>query len=337
MVNALLWGFPSTLDIGEEIDLAFQYFEQLHFLHGFETIFMAEDTFNCIRKEKPKINDYLRKLPNSRNSQGKLLEKIKHELDSILWELKKTDYTEAQLHSFVSIYSKWLHALPLKAVVVLPMMVPTGSVSHFFHLLVGGKRDFIGPLADDLELWFLSRFADVSFRWPYYLNLSKQMKEVLSTQFDFAQFKDLRTKICMYPTSNQEKQGRSELLRQAQEFNRLITEFSTTNYPDNIVFTRSAIGVSNENLLAFERLNWHYPKLMKILQGPPLNNKGFVSCFVADKLYSLELMHRIKPLGSLEHTTNPLNYYATFELICDRNMDLALENFKKRLDIKRTS
>ena len=336
MVNALLWDLLSTFDDPEETNLVISYVQQLHFFHGFEAIFVSEDTYDRIMARKPYENDYLRKLPTFQKSQEKLLEKIKNELDSILWALKKTDHIEAQLNSFVSLYSKWVHALSLKAVVVLPMMTPTSSVSHFFHILVSDKRDFISHLADDLELWLLSRFGNVPIRWPYYLNFSKQVKEDLSTQFDFEQFKDLRTKICRYPTTKQEEQTRKKFLREALESNRSIIEFSMTNYRDNIVLTRSAIGVSNENLLAFERLNWHNPKLMEILQEPILNSKGFVPCFVPDKLYSFELIRRIQPLGSLRNAINPLDYYAMFELVCDKNVDLALENFKNRLGIKHT-
>ena len=336
MVNALLWDLPSTLYNPEETNLVVEYVQQIHFLHGFETIFVSENIYDRIAARRPYENDYLRKLPNFQNSLYKLLEKVKHELDSILWNLKKIDHIEAQLNSFVSLYSKWVHALSLEAVVVLPMMVPTSSVSHFFHILVSDKRDFIGHLADDLELWLLSRFANVPIRWPYYLNFSEQIKENLSTQFDLDQFKDLRTEICKYPTTKQEEQTRKKLLREALEFNKSIMEFSMTNYPDSIVLTRSAIGVSNENLLASERLNWHHPKLMKILQEPILNSKGFVPCFVPDKLYSLELIRRIQPLSSLRDAIDPLKY-AVAELLCDKNVDFALENFKKRLDIKRTS
>ena len=336
MVNALLWDLPSTFDDPEETNLVISYVQQLHFFHGFEAIFVSEDTYDRIMARKLYENDYLRKLPTFQNSQDKLLAKIKHELDSILWTLKKTDHIEAQLNSFVSLYSKWVHALSLKAVVVLPMMAPTSSVSHFFHILVSDKRDFIGHLADDLELWLLSRFGNVPIRWPYYLNFSKQIKEDLSTQFDFEQFKYSRTEICKYPTTKQEEQTRKKLLWEALEFNRSIIEFSMINYPDNIIFTRSAIGVSNENLLAFERLNWYHPKLMKILQEPILTGKGFMPCFVPDKLYSFELIQRIQPLSSLRNAINPLNYYSAFELACDKDVDLALENFKKRLSIKRT-
>lgn len=334
MVNALLWDLPSTF---YNLDLMIGYVQQIHLLHGFETIFVSESIHDRIVGRKPYTTSYLRQLPNFDDRQDRLLERIKHELDSILWNLKKTDHTEAQLGSFLSLYSKWLHALSLEAVVVLPMMAPTSASSHFFHILVSDKRDFIGHLADDLELWLLSRFADVAIRWPYYLDFSREIKENLLAQFDFDQFRNLRTEICKCPTNKQEEKTRNKLLWKAMEFNRSMIEFSTTNYPDKVVLTRSAIGVSNENLLAFARLNRHYPKLTEILQEPILSNKGFVPCFVPDKLYSFELVQRIQPLKSLRNTINVLNYYAAFELACDKDVDLALKIFGKRLGINRTS
>jgi len=336
MVNALLYGLPFTLGDPEEDKLLISYVKQLHCFHGFETIFVPEETYNRIITIKPLENDYLRKLPTPQNTEDKLLTKIKHELDSILWVLKKTDYLEAQLGSFISLYSMWAHALSLKAVVVLPTISPTSSVSHFFHILVSDKRDFIGRLADDLELWFLSRFGVVSVRWPYYLNFTKQIEEDLSTEFEFKPFNDLRTEICRYPASRQEEQIRKKLLCDAIKFNRLLVDFSMANYSDNIILTPSTLGVSNKNLLAFEKLDWHFPKLMKILQEPILNSEGFVPCFVQDELYSLELIRRIQPLSLLGNAVNPLDYYRAFELGLDTNIDLALESFRKRLDINRT-
>jgi len=337
MVNAILWSPASALNNVEETGLVIRYIQQLHSFHGFDTIFVPEDTYSRIRKKETYRMDYLRRLPNPPNRSDELIAEIRCRLDSILWELKRTDHIEAQLTSFISLYSKWIHARLLEAVVVLPMTSPTSPVSRFFHTLTGDQREFIKHLADDLELWFLSRFADIRIRWPHFLDFPEEIEEIISARFDLDKLKHLRTEICEYPTGKQEEQTRKKLLQEALELNGLIMEFATKNYRGITILTQSAIGVSNRNLLAFERLNWHYSELMKILQEPFPSSKRFLPCFIPDKLYSLEVVRKIEPLNSLQDATNPLEYYATFELVHDKNVDLALKSFERRLGVKHTS
>lgn len=330
MVNALLSYLPATVYEAKEIDMAIGYIRQLHFVHGYETIFLPEGAFRKLQTRIPRENEYVKKLPQRHKSDDKLVKEAGEILDRILWSLKKTDHVDAQLDSFLDIFSTWIRALSLKAVVVLPMARAIDSLSHFFHILVSDQRDFIGNLADDLELWLFSRFADVPIQWPYYLDFSNEIKETLLTRFDFDQFKDLRTAICKSSVGKGLRVERENMLLGGAEFVGSILEFAKTFHRDKIIITQSAIGASNDSILAFKELNWHHPSLMQVLEEPILNDENFASCFMIDRFYSSEFIKKMQPFGSLKSAMNPLVYYASFELACDKEVGLALENFRER-------
>lgn len=327
MVNALLCDLPSTVYDAKEIDMVLGYLQQLHFVHGYETIFLSKGAFGKLEKEMSFENQFVKKVPQMRNRDDRSVKKVRETLDEILWSMKKLNIADAQLGSFLDIFSAWIEAGSLKALVIVPMTGAISSFSHFFHVLNSDIRDIIDPVADDVELWFFSHFGDVPIQWPYYLDFSDEAREALMVRFDFDQFKDLRTSVCRYSLWREVGVVRENMLLKGAEFATSVLRFAETFHRNKIVITQSAIGVSNDNILASEELKWNYPSLRRVL-GEPFPE--FSSCFIMDRFYSSEFIKKMQPLGSLKNKTNPLAYYSLFELACEKEIHSAQENFKKR-------
>jgi hypothetical protein len=201
------------------------------------------------------------------------------------------------------------------------------SFSHFIHILISDKRDIINLVADDLELWFFSHFGNVHIQWPYYLDFSNEVREALMTRFNFDQFRDLRSSVCRYSPDGEAGVSREDKLLKAAEFAASLLRFAEAFHRDKIVITQSAIGVSNDSLLASKELKWNYPSLRRVL-GEPFPD--YSACFIIDSFYSSEVVKRMRPLDSLKNKANPLAYYSLFESACEKEVHLAEENFTKR-------
>jgi len=230
MVNAIVSDLAFSENI-EEINFVLSYLRQLHFLQGFERIFLPKAALDAIREwatiEEEKFIEEIGKPAKSENA---LLKECESRLSSILWKMKRTDIHEAQLSSLLSLYLIWLQAKRQRSVIVQAGFEPTSHFSRLIHLLSGEQREFIGRLADDVELWFLSHFGDLYTEWPFFLSFSKDTVKILQKndyyRESFGEFKDLRTKTYAYPVNKREFRKRAMMLSEMVTYSHQILKLA---------------------------------------------------------------------------------------------------------------
>lgn len=222
MVNAII------LDLAlprytEETDFAITYLRQMNFFHGFETVLGTKTVLDTI-SEFTSVNQekYLKELRQISRSDSKLVKDFEKKLNLILWQMKRTDIHEAQLTSLLSLYAIWLQAKRLKSLIIQSMSDPTSDFSRLIHILAGEGREFIGLLADDIELWLFSHFADLYVEWPYFLHFPKKVVETFLEDDYFKkirkQFIGFRTRICRYPVNQLEMNKRARMILKIQQY-----------------------------------------------------------------------------------------------------------------------
>jgi len=331
MVNAIIVDlyFPKS---AEEINFAITYLRQLNFFHGFENIFVpkvvldAISEFVSLRQEK-----YLKELEQISRNECKLVKNFEKTLNSILWQIKRTDVYEAQLSPLLSLYAILLQAKKLKSLVILSMSDPTSYFSRLIHLLAGEGKEFIGPLADDIELWLFSHFADLYIECPYFLRLPKKVAEEFLKDNYFkkirSQIIDFRTQICMYPTSELEIKKRAKMISKMQRYFNWIVMLAKEKYNKEIILSKASLAVSNETLMTKRRKALNYPELATFFK---LIDQNFVPCFIHAKFYPLELLKSVKPCDLLLKGTDPLVYYRMFENVQEAELNLVFRKFRER-------
>ncbi|MEM3640510.1 MAG: hypothetical protein QXH37_01090 [Candidatus Bathyarchaeia archaeon] len=109
----------------EEISFAITYLRQLNFFHGFETVFVPKIVLDTINEFTSLNQDkYLKELKQINRNDSKLVKDFEKKLNSILWQMKRTDIYEAQLTSLLSLYAIWLQAKRLKSLIIQSMSDP---------------------------------------------------------------------------------------------------------------------------------------------------------------------------------------------------------------------
>jgi hypothetical protein len=325
MVNALIPDLPFIAKT--EIDHIIQYLSQLHFLRGFETIYVYE---------KSLVNEislsYVKEFPEQfERDSNNLIGMIIEELDSILWNMKKTDHMEANLTPFISLCSLWLKARSIRAAVIFSRLHPSSPVLYLSQVLTNARRNFIGNLAEDVELWFFSHFADVHIQVPFFTNFPHEIQDFFQRQIDINELYELLNDLCKYPTSEYEWKKRSEILSKVINYGKLILRQAQRKYENQIVITSFPIALSNESLRAFEQLPWNYPALMALLQNILLQNDRFNPYFILDSVYPRELLQKFKPLEKISLEKTPLFYIIESEFVGYPTIELAHRGFLKRL------
>lgn len=340
MVNAIVHdlSFPRN---PEETELIAGYFRQLHFVHGFEAVFIPSTLYAVVNAQKNSKEKYLRKLGHLNRNENNTMRECEKRLESILWKMKRTDIDEAHLRSFLSLFSVWLQAKRLKSVVVEPLCSPVNSFSALTYLLVGDQRDYIGKLADDLELWLFSHFADLYSEWPYFLDFSVRTAESVQEDEGYAKFHrlfiDLRTKSQTYSTHENSLKKRAKTLSHMLAYCNFILALAKQKYGKEVIITGSSLAVSNKTLSATRKRIWNHADLARLLWQSDSVRPTFVPCFAHVKLHPLDLLKSIRPYGLLPRNVNPLVYYGSFEMSQEEQLKLALSAFRKRLKINDTS
>jgi len=341
MVDAIVSDLVFSEKI-EEINFVLSYLRQLHFLQGFERIFLPKAALDAI-KESATIEDkkFLEQIDKPTKSENALSKECESELSSILWKMKRTDIQEAQLSSLLSLYPIWLQAKRQRSVIIQAALEPTSHFSRLIHLLAGEQRDFIGRLADDIELWFLSHFADLYTEWPFFLSFTKDTAKILQKndyyRKSFAEFKDLRTKTCAHPANEREFRKRATMLSEMVTYSHQILRLAQERHGKDIILCRASLAVSNETLKGTAKETWHYPVMARFSKEEAKTaDQTFLPCFAHIKYYPLGLLKSIKPYGLLTKNTNPLVYYSLFETAQEAELKLVLSEFKKRLKINDT-
>lgn len=326
MVNALIPDLPTpTTKI--EIKHIIQYLRQLHFLRGFETIYTPEKSL----VNQISLN-FLREFPERfERNMNSLIEVITEKLNSILWDMKKTDYMDADLTSFTSLYSLWLRARSMKAVIVFCRLHLLSPVLHLSQLLISDRRDFIGNLADDIELWFFSHLADVQVQLPFFIDFSEEIRDLFSKRIDINKLHKLLNDLCKYPTSDYEWKERGETLSRVINYGKVILRLARSRYRNQIVITSYPVAISNKSFGSFERLPWNYPSLKAIFKNVLLQNDTFNPFFILDTLYPRELLERMEPLEKIPLQKTPILLDIKSERTGYQAIELAHRKFLERL------
>jgi hypothetical protein len=337
MVNAIILDLDLPRNT-EEIDFAITYLRQLNFFHGIETIFVPKvvlDTiteFTSINQEK-----YLKELGQISRSDNELARDFEKKLNSILWQMKRTDIHEAQLSSLLSLYAIWLQAKRLKSLVIQSMSDPTSYFSRLIHLLAGEGREFIGPLANDIELWLFSHFADLYVEWPYFLRFPKEVTETFLKEDYFKriqkQFIDFRTRTCVHPANELEMKKRARMISKMQRYFDWLLTLAKEKYGEEVIISKASLTVSNKTLTATERKALNYSELAEFFKETELINQNFVPCFIHVKFYPSKLLKPVEPYGLLPKSTNSLVYYHMFETAQEAELKLVFSKFRERMKI----
>ena len=337
MVNAIILDLDLPRNT-EEINFAITYFRQLNFFHGFETIFAPKVVLDTISKfTSISLEKYLKELGQISRSDSKLAKDFEKKLNSILWQMKRTDIHEAQLSSLLSLYTIWLQAKRLKSLIIQSMSDPTSHFSRLIHLLAGEDREFIGPLADDIELWLFSHFADLYVEWPYFLRFPKEVTKTFLKDDYFKrvqkQFIDFRTRTCAYPANELEMNKRARMISKMQQYFNWILTLAKEKYGEEVIISRASLAVSNKTLTAKERKALNYSELARFLKETKLSNQNFAPCFIHVKFYPSKLLKPVKPYGLLPKNTNSLVYYHMFETAQEAEFRLVFSKFRERMKI----
>jgi hypothetical protein len=341
MVNAIVSDLVFSKNI-EEIAFVLSYLRQLHFLQGFERIFLPRTAFDAIKESATIEEDkFLESIDKPTKSESALLKECEMELSSILWTMKRTDIHEAQLSSLLSLYSTWLQAKRQRSVIVQAALEPTSPFSRLIHLLAGEQKEFIGHLADDIELWFLSHFGDLYTEWPFFLSFSKDTARTLQKndyyRDFFGEFVDLRTKTCGYSASKHEFTKRAIMLSEMVAYSHQILRLAKEMHGKEIILYRASLAVSNETITGIAREAWRYQTMAKFFKDEAkTTDQTFLPCFAYIKHYPLRLLKSMKPHGPLTKKTNPLVYHSLFETAQEAELELVLSSFKKRLKVNDT-
>lgn len=336
MVNAIVHDLSFSRN-PEGTELVAGYLRELHFVHGFETVFIPDTLYAVINAQKNSKEKYLGKLGHLNRNENNTMRECEKKLESILWKMKRTDIDEAHLRSFLSLLSVWLQAIRLKSLVVEPLSSPVNNFSTLTNLLVGDQRDYIGKLADDLELWLFSHFADLYSEWPYFLDFSVRTAESLQEDEGYAKFHslfmDLRTKSQTYSTHENSLKKREKTLSRMLAYCNFILALAKQKCGKEVIITKSSLAVSNKTLSATGKRNWNYADIARLLWPDNSDSPNFVPCFTHIRLYPLELLKSISPYALLPRNANPLVYYSSFEIGEEAQLRLALGTFRKRLKI----
>ena len=290
MVNAIIPNLPTPAsDI--EVRHIVQYLDQLHYVRGYDRICILPPFSNATSLSY--VDEYPRQIENEVNAT---IEIIIERLNSILWDLKKTDYMEANLQPFVYLFSLWLKAKQIKAIIIFPTIDILSPVVHLCQVLIDDRRDCIGTLADDIELWFFSHFADVYINIPYFINFTPEIRNSVKKYVNIKMLRELLNILCNYPTSSLEWRKRDKIISKIANYWRRVVKFTQILYKNQIIATPVPIAVSNRNLSSFEKLEWKHKNLMSIFKDHILKDSKFDPYFIIDNLYPKELLKGIELL-----------------------------------------
>lgn len=337
MMNAIILDLDLPRNI-EEVNFAITYLRQLNFFHGFETIFVPKVVLDMISEfTSTNQEKYLKELEQISRSESKLAKDFEKKLNSILWQMKRTDIHEAQLSSFPSLYTVWLQAKRLKSLLIQSMSDPTSDFSRLIHLLAGEGREFIGPLADDIELWLFSHFADLYVEWPYFLRFPREVAESFLKN-DYLkriqkQLIDFRTRICIHPANELEMNKRARMISKMQQYFNWILTLAKEKYGEEVIISKTSLAVSNKTLKATERKTLKYSELARFLKETKPINQNFAPCFIHVKFYPSKLLKPVKPYGLLPKNANSLVYYHMFETAQEAELKLVFSKFREQLKV----
>lgn len=326
MVNVLVPDLPSSVTEAE-ISQIIQYLRQLHSIRGFEKIYVSEtNILNKISLE------YVRELPSQIEDEVKnSTRNMVSELDSILWDIKKTDHREANLSPFVFLYSLWLKAKSIKAVVIFSRLHILSPILYLCQILTNSRRDYIGNLAEDIELWFFSHFADFEVQVPFFFNVTQEIEDSFRKYAGISKLKETLDFLCNYPNSANEWKNRNKALIKLMEYTESISQYAKNAYKWLVMFAPFPITLTNGVMKAPELIPWNYPTLKELLKDKPMRENNFNPYFIQDTIYPKELLQKVALAKEIPPEKASFFKLLQSEVASYRTIELARHKFLKRL------
>jgi|GEM_PF-3158734 hypothetical protein len=326
--NAIVWELlpPRT---AEEREFVVGYFRQLHFLQGLDDILISRDLFNSITNEIQPGDDYIKVLPEATKNEETLCYNFEDNLNSMLWKLKRTDIPESGLSCLLSMVEIWLRARELESVIVMPMSEVINSFTTLVHFLAGEKRDYLSYLADDVELWLFSHFADFYSDWPYFLRFTVPIAATLEEDCNFQQYKEKLMEVrnrCFFAADDRSILNYEKLTSKTMIYQKQVNEFLLRNWGENIMIARGSLALSKSNLRTLINRKWKYG----IFETLESENKPLNPYFLLFRFYPFELLKSIGPTDLSPEKPSFLKAYHYFETYYEAELKFALEKYGRR-------
>jgi hypothetical protein len=336
MVNAAVWEFLPPKN-SEEKESTVAYLRQFHCLQGFQNIFIPRSAFSSICNVIEAEDSYVKMLPMITREDEKTLESLEESLNSLLWKMKKIEVHDSDLTSFLSAFAIWLQAKRLKAVVILPLSNPTSDFSRLIHFLVGERRDYLGNIAEDIELWFFSHFADLDAEWPYFFDFPLSTANALEEDSYFLKYRrrltEFRGNYLSWSATRKDWTGYGRAFSNMLVIQGLILGHMAKKYGDRVFVRKNSFAPTKENLKARVNSRWKCHPFGRILKETKMKNESFTPYFMEFDFYPFELLKSIKPTDLLNKKAKPFWYSHAFETVNKAELRTVLSGYRKRIRI----
>jgi len=337
MINAIVWELSPT-KISDNKKFLISYLRQVYYIHGFHDVYVPTKVFASLNSMFGPYDTFIKRLPVMGKTNEKILENFEKDINHFLWSNKRTDILETGLTSFLGTLAIWLQAKKLKSTVILHLSNPIDSFSRLMHILIGEQRDVIECLADDIEYWFFSHFADFPVECPYFFDFSSTTIDMLQED---AKFIECRKKFI---------ESREKIFEASFEKTRLTqynrTFLSITNnqkvlfnhlykkYRKCFIVTTASVAPSKQSWKALKPITSKWKSIGKSFEGAGMCKCEFTPYFTRFDLYPLELFKKIKANSLQNETTTSFRSAYDFGTAIKAEMKLALDNFRKRTELR---
>jgi hypothetical protein len=337
MANALIWEFSPPRS-AEEKEFAVAYFRQLHFVQGFQSIFLSKNVFSSISSIVEPEDTYVEPLPKVAETEKRILDNFGESLDRLLWTIKKKDVFETGLASLLATVEVWVQAKKLDSAIVLPSSNPTSNCAQLMHLLVGKQTESLASFADDVEYWFFSHFADLTVGWPYFLNFNKSTADLLEKDLCFLKFRrkivELRRNYLTRDITESILIDYKRTLSNIVVDQRLLIEHMSKRYREEIILMKASLAPSSRNLEKRMQPSWKSDSFGEMFEEIDINNGVFTPYYINFDFYPSELLKSINPFDWLNSKARPFGVSQLFKAGCKKEMELAIQNYRERMGIK---
>lgn len=333
MVNAIIWEFQEPLN-SEEQSFALSYFRQIHYLHCIQEIYVPSNVLSSIASVLSIKDNFIKITPSAGKEEKRALKGLATSLDTFLWKMKKRDIYESGLTSFLTAFETWLMAQKHEAVIVVPFSNPTSVFSRLVHLLVGDQRENISCLSEDIELWLFSRFAEISAESPYFLDFSLRIANAIGNDVELRKYhrelSDLRNQY-LFNTEKRDLVNYEKRLTRFQVCQGRMAYHLSQEFPGQIINTKVSLAPSRKNMEMLRNSKWKCDFLGTIMKQVKMES-NFTPFFLNFDFYPSEIMKSLRQPAALNTAVNPLAYAQAFKIAGKAELELAMANYKERLD-----
>jgi hypothetical protein len=206
------------------------------------------------------------------------------------------------------------------------------------HLLVGKQTESLGSFADDVEYWFFSHFADLTVKWPYFLNFNKSTADLLEKDPCFLKHRreivGLRRNYLTRDITESILIDYKRTLSNIVVDQRLLIEHISKKYREEIILMKASLAPSLRNLEKRMHPTWKCDSLGEMFEEINIDNGVFAPYYINFDFYPSELLKSINPFDLLNGKARPFGVSQLFKTGCKREMELAIQNYRERIGIK---